>query len=860
MINTRSGLALFLCLACGLADSAEFEVLDSYRTLEQDILVNFYEDEETVQQYDQDDDDKRITVAEVKSEAFDAAVGFNFQRLAVQQSDLNIIKQIIIAAANDAGDLLPLRRLFGSDSLKPIQDHLNQLYPDLCPISTNLCFDLNANQLSELQKAHLYELFNLYSNLSSTEQPSGINVLGPAGKSYLDDIGFNITDFLARRFNELARERGLCVLAKSQGGTEMPAPYALEIESNADACLAEVREQTIWVKSLNLLPNDAAADKRALEEIDQRTIDELVEKKRSEFMAPAGLPAELVDPIEIIQLAKIIGQLFDDSVGGRLLTSNISSSLGLQLEKLDAQLRNIRRPLGISFYELETIADQLGKYIQGKGYFLSNVYVPKQNFEGAIGEIELRAAFGILGEVCIEDVCVKSEKNCSAAIDACLDIGNQEGGVKSTEVILKPFRAYLDLATTTKIYDAYYRINDLPGVTITSGLFERGVEPGETKLQLRVEEESFDFNLVADNLGSELTGEQRFLGQADWFSPLGLGDKLSGTVLQSSSPANSTYGGISYSLPIFNISHLLTASWSSQAYETLDARSRPQVSIAGDVIETSIGYDYKWRRSQELNLQTGLQLFTKESDVQVTLPEQNNKSLGTQQVEVEGALLRTNGNYLQANLNSIITWDASVMYGQPKGVIDSSLDNDYTRLALNSEIMTLFSISNPFRKQGSQNVDCSDGSRDRESNPCITNRVSFRLIGSYSEDILPSFEQTPLGGPYGVRAFNISDFSADSLLLARSQWEVQLLNDRDKNLWLGFFFEGGYGEANGSSGEPKSTAYLGGYGLSVNFSWSEQFSLETSISFPAFDDASADFEGVFSNDSSRLLFNLRYSL
>jgi hemolysin activation/secretion protein len=720
--------------------------------------------------------------------------------IAAQESE--VIQLLLAVAQNDAAALLLDDQRYSMESLAPLENYLDLLFPELdigAPIS------LRAVQVNETQ---LDQLFNLYFDLSAQELAQE-----EPRQDYLDSIGFSLSHFLARRFTELAVGQGACLSASARGEpASMPTTVTLDIVENPESCSLEATAQTIWVNKLALTADDSAAENK----LESGQFVELLEQQRVRAMGLGETSPAGIETIELIRLTQTLGNLYNNSVGGTALTADMLLPLMLQLDR-------IRRPLGINFDELKSIADEMQVWYRQQGYFLTNVYVPQQNFESATGEINLRVSFGILG-----DVVVRNEEDLHYAPD----------------VILDPFRAYLGNEVTRDIYSAYFNVNDLPGLTITSGLFEPGDKAGETRLVLDVRERKFEFNLVADNFGSEFTGEQRFLALADWLSPLGRGDKLSAGALQSTSPSNSTYGFVNYRLPVFNIAHELTASWNTHSYESIDSRTGTQVLILGDVTEAYLGYDYKWKRSKEINLLSGFQVYAKESDVEVTLPQDGDVQVSKQETEVEGFLIHANGDFLQRSLRAVTAWQAAALYGERKGLYDPRLGDDYTLLTFNSELSALLPFG-PF-----------------------TNRshLSARFVGSYSDDVLPSFEQTPLGGPYGVRAFVTSDFTADSLAFISLQWQIDLARafldseNTDHSLRLGAFFEGGYGRANGIGGAPDSTASLGGYGLILNYAWRNKLTLETSISFPAFDDASDDFNGEFSDDSSRLLFTLRYSL
>ncbi|WP_116364479.1 ShlB/FhaC/HecB family hemolysin secretion/activation protein [Parahaliea mediterranea] len=727
---------------------------------------------------------------------------------AAEQADA--VNALLEAAHSDAQALQGIERRFSEADLAPLAEYLYLLFPELdigAPVS------LRAVQLNSAQ---LDQLFNLYFNLLDDELPAT-----GAADDYLNSIGFSLGHYLARRFTERARETGECLSASARGEHQaLPAAVVIDVVEDPDSCSLEASAQTVWVNHLRLT-GSGDSDTSAASTLDTSTLDTtgqdaLLEERRRKAMGFAPGSATGIPAIDLLSVVDALGTLYTDSVGGSQLAPDMQLPLMAQLDR-------VRRPLGVNFEELKQVADDLQAWYRQQGFFLANVYVPQQEFRRATGEVELKVSFGVLGDVVLRNV---------------------EDLYYSPDVILNPFRAYIGQEVTRDIYAAYFSVNDLPGVTIESGLFEPGERAGETRLVLDVRERRFQFSLVADNYGSEFTGEQRYLALADWLGPLGLGDELNLGVLQSTEPSNSTYGFVNYRVPLFGTRHELTAAWNSHNYESIDARTGTRVLIVGDVTSAFAGYNYKWLRSREVNMEVGLQGYQKRSELGVSLPLDGNVTVSEQTVEVQGAELLASGDFLQRQLRAITGWQASLLYGEREEPFDLRLGGNYTRLLLNSDTSMLMPL----------------GINANRSH------LGLRLTGTYSEDVLPSFEQTPLGGPYGVRAYDTADFTADSLAYASLQWQVDIaaawlgLDGGRHSLKFGPFVEGGYGEANGVGNADASSATLWGYGLALDYSWRNRLSVETSLAFAGGEQTSDDFSGELSDDDYRFLFTLRYAV
>jgi hemolysin activation/secretion protein len=312
--------------------------------------------------------------------------------------------------------------------------------------------------------------------------------------------------------------------------------------------------------------------------------------------------------------------------------------------------------------------------------------------------------------------------------------------------------------------------------------------------------------------------------------------------LQSIDPNDSTFGFANYSIPLFNIAHELAFAWDSHEYDSIDSRLGSQVLIHGEVDSFYFGYNYKWRRSKGLNVQFGLRGFEKQSDTSVDLPSGGNTQISKQKTDVKGALISSGGDVLLRRSRTIVGWQASLLYGEQDDASNFRIADDYTRFALDSKSITVLPWG--------PGADIS--------------HLSVRFVGAYSDDLLPSFEQTPLGGPFGVRAYKSHDFTADTMAFLNLEWRVEVgqhlfgsLAD-DNSLRLGVFAEAGYGEANGFDTADDSSVDLSAYGLLLSYRWRESFTVEASLAFPGHDSTSDDFTGEITDDDYNFLFDVRY--
>lgn len=703
------------------------------------------------------------------------------------------LQDMVETANGELSELLREDLRFSRESLLPLADYLNFLFPEL---DLGAPETLMSVQLSETQ---LDRLLNLYFNLLEERIPNDAD-----RRSYLQELGFSYSSYLARRLSEQAQQYGECLAAEAKTGD------LVSLRESAAACADGPPGQTIWVNRILITdPATLTADG-----IDGDEVEKLLETARQKYM---GDPAQGIGGFPVENLLGLVQALSDVYAAGGY-GGQVSAQMMVPVME---QLERMRRARGISFSQLQAISLELQSYLRQQGYFLADAYIPGQDFNQATGEVVIATAFGTLGDV---------------------SLNNPDDLHYANDVLLDPFRDFLGEKVSRDIYSAYFAVNDLPGVRIRSGLFEAGDQPGETRLVLDVEEERFRVSLAADNYGSEFTGEERAIVSLDWYSPLGQGDSLSLGILQSIDPADSTYGFVNYSLPLFNIAHELAASWDTHDYDSIDGRTGTQVLVHGEVDSLYIGYDYKWRRSKSANVQFGLRGFQKKSDTSVNLPTGSNTEISKQTTDVTGALISTEGDVLLRDWHAIVGWQATLLYGEQEDSSNFRVADDYIRFSLETKGLMVLPWG--------PGADVS--------------HLSVRFVGAYSGDVLPSFEQTPLGGPFGARAFKSYDFTADSLAFLTLEWRVDVGQHLfgaaavDNSLRLGVFAEAGYGEANGIGSAEDSWAEMSAYGLLLGYRWRDKFTIETSLALPGHDETSNDFRGEISDDDYTFLFDVRY--
>lgn len=480
-----------------------------------------------------------------------------------------------------------------------------------------------------------------------------------------------------------------------------------------------------------------------------------------------------------------------------------------ELLALVATLQRQKRDRGLSYADLEDIASQITRFYRQHGLILAKAYIPAQEVKN--GVVMFSVLEGRLGRVAVT--------------------GNKH---YSAERLQAPFKEQLGKAVdSSAIEQTLYLINDYPGLN-TYGFFTAGSEPGTTDLNLQVRrEQPWRFTLRGDNWGSQFTGDQRLFGMLDWMNPLGIGDQLSVGWLQSRSPVNSRLSVFNYSLPIGGPRTRLSVSYDHNDFSLDNSTEALRLlNISGTNTNLSLALDHQLLRSRASNLAVGATLSDKKTTLSSVI------DLPNADEHVRALELRVNGDHLSDRYRLLNMAALGVQYGRFTGALAADRPDHYYKVSLDTSTLKFVPI--PYTG--------------------LDTRLLLRTRLRYADAALPAFEQLSLGGADGVRAFTVSDFSADTAALVSLEWYVPLPGAWNPSLWgnytlndllqVGVFTDAGYGVQNSyQQAVSDKWAYLTGYGLVFKLSWSDWFSSQLSVAHP--DGSKSNLSGV--GDSAKNL-------
>ena len=367
------------------------------------------------------------------------------------------------------------------------------------------------------------------------------------------------------------------------------------------------------------------------------------------------------------------------------------------------------------------VADAVTTFYRSRGYLVAKAILPVQTI-GPDSIVHIEVIEGKIAEVVVEgakDYSVGILRRPSAAL-----------------VGTSPQR---DPVETAVLYT-----QDYPGVRIF-GTFRPGQAAGETRLVLQVlEEDSFNFQIGADNYGTEFTGEFRARFDVAWNNPVGWGDQLNVAILQSVAPENTTYGSLGYRVPLGPRGFSVFAEGSQNAF-VVDEPPFDQLQLEGTITAYKAGMDWRYERGRFSNAKASLSYTTKHSELTgitgfADLTVADDKF---DVIELESAMDR-----IDLRFRGVDQVSAKVRQGAGAdfGASSKSLEENFTIL---------------------------EARYTRVQAVAETQTVTLRLQGQSTDTAISPLEQFALAGPDKVRAYPVGQILTDVGQFASLQYQVQ---------------------------------------------------------------------------------------
>lgn len=703
-----------------------------------------------------------------------------------------------------------------NDGLKISDNSDNELF-EFSKYLTKLFPEMDVERRSVLTDSQLTKIFNLAYGISLNSKKNHVKEMIPNLDSIRNEIynaSTKIEEFYESELNcsidakwyrvQGKNELSIHLSVSDEGGQSTEEETCFNLISNN-----VTRAEMLWVNKIVINTPDDESIKRYTAEIDEILDLQLKEKTNYNPMGINGF-----SPEQLTELAETISELYYSSNGGQITEA--------ENRRLIQILTNVYRSRGLTFHKLGEISDILKAFYRSRGFIMSTVYVPQQDFSNANGIVQLTMQSGVLGKV---------------------KINSDHGFNYSDEIIADIFEAYIGNGVTTDISDTYYTLGLLPGLTVKSGLFEAGDNPGETNLIVDVEKKWGSVSLSGDNYGTDLTGKNRAMASMLWGNPLGYGDSLALGYLYAFNPENTELGFVNYELPIILPTTRINFSYDQNIYSALrDIGGGIPVSVEGKTENFGISLGHKVIASKDVNLEFQITGQKKSAlvDSSFILATTSTTESRTETSNIYGVNMKM--DFLINYLKTAVLFDVSGYAGAVNDADEIRVDSSFEKFTVSINTSSLLAFGN-----------------------YLKSRVSFYTIGSYSDEALPSYEQFSIGGPDRVKAFTSSVFVGDSGLFSHLEWTTDIFDLISKGRYIanhqlnaGVFIEKAGSRLNGYESTVPVNAEVSGYGAILRYNWQRNLAIDTSISFVDKQFSEDDYQFSDEGDNGKWLINVSY--
>lgn len=545
--------------------------------------------------------------------------------------------------------------------------------------------------------------------------------------------------------------------------------------------------------------------------ITREALAQLVESIRFVLMGEGKL---LESGYTIDELGEISDLLVD--IEEETLDRHVSP---LEVQKLVWLIREQRGKRGVTVGQIETVANKITRFYRERGFILAKAFIPKQRVRE--GVVNLTLLLGTLGEVTIN--------------------GND---MYKADLLHSVFDDLLTKPVTNKMVEEnLFIINSFPGINV-DGYFEPGYQVGDTRLNINVKNERrYDANLRTDNHGTDESGLYRFYADFQLNNLLGIADYVKVSVLEATSPSNTTYWQTSFESNFFSPLFRVGLEGSRNQFVVDQSKVAANIDLNGEVDVLGVYGLYIHERGRTKNSRYELRAEKITSDLQIgNLPDINDAL----DEELSQISIKYSVDYLDDNNKRL--HDGNIKY--TRGTFDfgasDGQEKNYDIFTAEYTLLTFLKV--PFTQS--------------------TSRIIFRSNLQYAGTNLSSIARFSLAGPTRTRAFSPSFFTADDALYFGTDWvfnspdlfDFQIASFNFKKLAKPFIFvDYGYGTQYAIlPGNEDATGQLADVGVGLQFSHGANFSGNLQVGF----DILSEFDNTGQtpeSDNMRWLFDMQYS-
>lgn len=362
------------------------------------------------------------------------------------------------------------------------------------------------------------------------------------------------------------------------------------------------------------------------------------------------------------------------------------------------------------------VSDAVTTFYRSRGYLVAKAFLPVQTI-GSDSIVHIQVIEGRISEVTVEGA-----KDYSVAV-----LRKPSANLVGTTPQREP------------VETAILYTQDYPGVRLF-GTFRPGNAAGETKLVLQVlEEDGFEFQVGADNYGTQFTGEYRARLDVIWNNPVGWGDELKLSLLQSVAPENTTYGSLGYRVPVGPRGFGMFVEGSQNAF-VVNEPPFDLLQLEGTITAYKGGFDWRYERGRFGNATASLSYIAKQSELTgLSLP------IADDQFSV--VELESNMDRIDLRFRGVDQIMAKVRQGVGGEFgLGSNLDDAFTIL---------------------------EARYARVQAVAETQTVAFRFSAQSTDTEISPLEQFALAGPDKVRAYPVGQILHDTGEFLSLEYSVQ---------------------------------------------------------------------------------------
>lgn len=272
----------------------------------------------------------------------------------------------------------------------------------------------------------------------------------------------------------------------------------------------------------------------------------------------------------------------------------ISGAMHLSNEELKAIVSPYENQ-NLSFNQMLEISSLITKAYREKGYFVARAYIPLQNILTQNGSLKINVIEGNYGKFHLQNNSLVKDEIVQANLD----------DIKEENIVSSQTLERLMLI-----------INDTPGVKVNKAEVRPGKQVGSSDFVIGTEATApYSGYVIADNYGSQYTGQHRVMVGADINSPFELGDKITAFAM-TSEKTGLISGKVGYEFPIHPNGTRGEISYSKTSYELGSTYKNLDATGSSDSMSAKVSYPIIRTRLENLNSYTQISYNEMKDEIQ----------------------------------------------------------------------------------------------------------------------------------------------------------------------------------------------------------------------------------------------------